>query len=235
MNQIKKNNLILSLFYLLIFGGIIWLYQNNNQIQTQINVSIHNIQVFIQSSFRGLTGQIPTAPDQQENDQQDSSITPTNARWQQNSATVYIGLDNPVLKNATNTAITNWNNTKAFTFKETTNKKDANIIVTATNDANNHAAGLTNTSMNATTGYYLHADVQLNSYYLLNPAFGYSQQRIINTAEHELGHAIGLQHTNKVSVMQPAGSYYPIQPYDIQSVKKLYSKAPQPVTSQDNN
>ena len=73
--------------------------------------------------------------------------------------------------------------------------------------------------MNSATGYYLHATVELNSYYLLNPAFGYSQERIVNTAEHELGHAIGLQHTNKISVMQPAGSYYPIQSRDIEAVK----------------
>ncbi len=78
--------------------------------------------------------------------------------------------------------------------------------------------------MNSATGYYLHATVELNSYYLLNPAFGYSQERIVNTAEHELGHAIGLQHTNKISVMQPAGSYYPIQSRDIEAVKALYSR-----------
>lgn len=41
--------------------------------------------------------------------------------------------------------------------------------------------------------------------------------------EHELGHAIRIDHTNNVSVMQPAGSYYTIQPADVQAVKKLYS------------
>ena len=53
------------------------------------------------------------------------------------------------------------------------------ISVSAVNDPNNGAAGLTNTSMNSATGYYLHATVELNSYYLLNPAFGYSQERIV--------------------------------------------------------
>lgn len=44
-------------------------------------------------------------------------------------------------------------------------------------------------------------------------------ERIVNTAEHELGHAIGLDHTNAVSVMQPAGSFYTIQPDDVQAVQ----------------
>ena len=48
--------------------------------------------------------------------------------------------------------------------------------------------------------------------------------RIINTAEHELGHAIGLNHRNDVSVMYPQGSFYTIQPIDVQNVKKLYKE-----------
>ena len=46
--------------------------------------------------------------------------------------------------------------------------------------------------------------------------------RILHTAEHELGHAIGLEHTNEVSVMQPAGSYYGIQAQDVKAVQELY-------------
>ena len=89
--------------------------------------------------------------------------------------------------------------------------------------------------MDATTGYILHADVNLNAGYLLNPTYGYSQQRIINTAEHELGHAIGLQHSDAASVMQPAGSFYSIQPRDVQAVKKLYSNRPQSQSSTPHN
>ncbi len=222
------------MFYLLFFGGIIWFYQNNSTFQEQFNIGIHNAQVFTQSWLHRITGKEVATPTMQSTDQQaDTQDTPTDARWQQNSATIYIDIKNPVLKNATETAITQWNNTAAFTFK-VVNDKNANITVSAVNDPNNGAAGLTNTSMNSATGYYLHATVELNSYYLLNPAFGYSQERIVNTAEHELGHAIGLQHTDKTSVMQPAGSYYPIQPRDIQAVKALYSSTPHPVIVEGN-
>ncbi|AZZ67611.1 hypothetical protein EFP49_06685 [Lactobacillus johnsonii] len=41
----------------------------------------------------------------------------------------------------------------------------------------------------------------------------------------ELGHAIGLQHTNTASVMYPAGSYYSIQEQDINAARDLYKSA----------
>ena len=67
-------------------------------------------------------------------------------------------------------------------------------------------------------------EVKLNRYFLLNPDFGYTHKRIVNTAEHELGHAIGLDHDDsKVSVMQSAGSYYGIQQTDIDRVHALYA------------
>ena len=134
-----------------------------------------------QSWLHRITGKEVATPTKQNADQQTGTQdTPADARWEQNSATIYINISNPVLKNATETAISQWNNTKAFTFK-IVNNKNANISVSAVNDPNNGAAGLTNTSMNSATGYYLHATVELNSYYLLNPAFGYSQERIVNT------------------------------------------------------
>ena len=64
----------------------------------------------------------------------------------------------------------------------------------------------------------------LNQAYLLSPEYNYSYQQIVNTAEHELGHVIGLSHTDEMSVMQPAGSLYSIQQLDIDNVKQLYNE-----------
>ena len=139
-------------------------------------------------------------------------------------ANVYLDLSDPTLRTASIDALNAWNNTGAFTFKMINNKQNAQIIIKAMDDGETNAAGLTNTQYNSLTGHLTKATVNLNSYYLLNRAYGYNMNRIINTAEHELGHAIGLNHRQDVSVMYPQGSFYTIQPSDIQNVKKLYKE-----------
>ncbi len=58
--------------------------------------------------------------------------------------------------------------------------------------------------------------VRLNHFYLSNPNYGYTYDRILHAAEHGIRHAIGLEHTNvKFPVMQPAGSYYGIPGSDV--------------------
>lgn len=142
--------------------------------------------------------------------------------WSHRQATIYINTNEPTLKAATVEAIKQWNRTGAFTFKLTTNPDQAKVTVAAINDPNSRAAGLAKMSVNPATGTFTTGQVELNRAYLLNPVYNYSQQRIVNTVEHELGHVIGLGHTNQVSVMQPAGSYYPIQPRDVKNVDQLY-------------
>ena len=139
-----------------------------------------------------------------------------------NTATVYIDLSDPTLKQAALDGINVWNNTGAFNFKITNDRNNAKIIIKSMNDGETNAAGLTDTQYNSLTGHLLKATVRLNSYYLLNPSYGYNNGRIVNTVEHELGHAIGLGHKDGISVMYPQGSFYTIQPSDVQDVKKLY-------------
>lgn len=157
-------------------------------------------------------------------DEETSADTKSSHRFSKPSANVYVAIQNSQLRQATIDAMNIWNNTGAFTFKMVNSKKNAQIIVKTMNKSDTNAAGLTTTSYNSVTGYLLKSTVRLNEYYLLNPEYGYDNDRIVNTAEHELGHAIGLSHNHGISVMYPQGSYYTIQPRDIEAVKKLYKE-----------
>ena len=146
----------------------------------------------------------------------------TGARWEKASATVYIDTTNETLRSAYQEAINSWNQTGAFTFQIINDKDKADIVATEMNDGNISAAGEAESKTNLLTKRFTHVTVRLNSYYLLDSRYAYSHERIVNTAAHELGHAIGLDHNEEESVMQSAGSFYSIQPTDIQAVKDLY-------------
>ncbi|WP_063329101.1 matrixin family metalloprotease [Lactobacillus delbrueckii] len=145
----------------------------------------------------------------------------TGYRWPKATAKVYIGVKQTDLYNATVNAMAAWNQTGAFTFKQTKSKKNAQIVVVA-NSKNNEATGLTTYKYLSHTNRLYSAQVALNTYYLENDYYNYTQARIVNTVEHELGHAIGLDHRTGVTVMYPTGSIYTIQPKDIKLVKKIY-------------
>lgn len=155
----------------------------------------------------------------------DTVNTADHGRWESNTATVYIETQNPTYVAAYEAAIANWNATGAFTLILTTDPSQADIIATEMNDGNTQAAGEANSTTNLLTNYYSSVTVRLNSYYLLNDEYGYDMDRIIHTAEHELGHAIGLDHDDsQASVMESAGSNHGIQQADIDAVLALYSE-----------
>lgn len=226
MKTIRRQHFILTLLYCLLFVWLLGLYQSSPAFQQELNLAVEQAQLFTYNQINRLLGKKEVTTLHPKTTSSEDEADVSDARWTQPSATIYIDLSNPTLRSATETAIKQWNQTGAFTFHLTQNKKEADVVVSAIDEHKNGAAGLTNTKMNAMTGYIIHADVQLNAGYLLSPYYGYSQERIANTAEHELGHAIGLQHNTAASVMQPVGSYYSIQPQDIENVKKLYQKRP---------
>lgn len=211
------------MLYALAFIGFGWAYQNNENVRLTANRIAYVAQADFQQLKSRVTGQKTTmtakTKAQQQTTGDDDSVS---GRWKKAMATVYVNYENQTLQQAALDAIANWNATGCFKFKQTSNKKNADIVMT-TMDKDNDAAGLTQMSVDSLTGYFVHGTVYLNTAYLLNSSYGYSMERIINTAEHELGHAMGLQHTNDVSVMQPAGSLYTIQQRDIDNVNELYS------------
>ena len=72
---------------------------------------------------------------------------------------------------------------------------------------------------------YSNATVYLNTFHVQNNYYQKNGGKLLNTAQHELGHSIGLEHNSAVaSVMEPKGGKTSIQPVDINNVKKLYSK-----------
>ncbi|WP_219122796.1 M57 family metalloprotease [Streptococcus constellatus] len=143
-------------------------------------------------------------------------------RWDKASATVYIETQDETFRSAYQEAIRAWNQTGAFTFQIVTDKNQANIVATEMNNSTVSAAGEAESKTNLLTKRFINVTVRLNRYYLLNSQYGYSYERIVNTAEHELGHAIGLEHNEEKSVMQSSGSFYSIQAVDVQTVKELY-------------
>ena len=145
------------------------------------------------------------------------------AKWAKPSANIYIDPQmDETFQAAYVRAIENWNQTGAFRFELVSDSNEADIVATEMNDGLTSVAGEAESQTNLFTGQFLSVTVRLNHYYLSNPNYGYTYDRILHTAEHELGHAIGLEHTNEVSVMQPAGSYYGIQAQDVQAVQELY-------------
>lgn len=218
---------IRNIFLLALLAFGVWTYKNNPDFQIATNDSLVTLSYRINQLLttgtatapkNGINSNTKTNTDKTEND--NSSETRV---WSKPEANVYVDIKNNLqLRSAAIDAMNAWNRTGAFTFYQTYDKSRAQIVISTVDDSDTNAAGETATTYNPSTGHLLKADVHLNRYYLQNEWYGYSNNRIVNTAEHELGHAIGLNHTNSVSVMYPKGSIYTIQPQDIQNVRKIY-------------
>jgi predicted Zn-dependent protease len=117
--------------------------------------------------------------------------------------------------------------TKAgFHFKETKKRTKTNfgLYYDPTFDTEDFdmTMGKTRTTANYKTGY-----IHSNRVYLNTAAFAFfnsSTKEQILTAEHELGHVLGLNHNlpTSVSVMNPYANDYPIEKCDIRGMRAIY-------------
>lgn len=216
-----------------------WLYNDNQQFQRQTNNGITYLKASVQELSNELNGKSSHETTNQKTAHQESTVNSQtdqiNGRWTGRSATIYIKMDNQTLQQAMTEAVNAWNNTGAFKFKIVHDRKQADLVATSANNSNDQAAGLAEMNQNTVSGYFTDGHIYLNKAYLLNPEYGYNHERIVNTAEHELGHAIGLSHNNGQSVMQPSGSFFTIQPTDVQAVKSIYSQKPTKPTQNSQN
>lgn len=205
-----------------------WFYNDNHQFQRQTDNSITYLKTALHQLDTQSNGKSKANTNVQH---QQSTIDSQNdefrGRWTNREATIFIDMNNQVFKQAMEEAVQAWNNTGAFKFRIVKSRQQADIVATTSNNQNNQAAGLTEMSVSTMSGYFTSGHIYLNKAYLLNPVYNYSHERIVNTAEHELGHAIGLSHNNAQSVMQPSGSFFSIQNTDVQAVNNLYSKKPE--------
>lgn len=116
-----------------------------------------------------------------------------------------------------------WNQTGAFSFVQTNSLKQAQIAITNGIWPNVSWAGLTEMP-NVPKGYLYGSIIRLNDYYiaLLDHQIG------LDVVEHELGHAIGLNHDDsQKSVMNSTigpDHSSSIQPIDVAHVRALYQE-----------
>ena len=199
------------------FGLLYYANNSSSQLANTISTIANNVTSYLSANSDDIANSLKDLST-------DDFTYYSGARWSSNSANVYIETTNETLIEAYEEAINAWNTTGVFTFNLVSNELSADIVATEYSDASSKAAGFAETETNALTNHITHVDVKLNTYYLTEHDYGYTHNRIVYTAEHELGHAIGLDHDdNEESVMQSSGSYYGIQNVDIEKVRSLYA------------
>lgn len=185
------------------------------------------------SSSSSSSAGTPGMASQQANQTQQSNsndATPLEGyKWPNRNVTVAITSTDPRTKQAFNDAINAWNKTGAINFQLTDHDQDADIVADdkdlSADDQDYGAAiseelGQTNTEYDPSNKILSHAESSLD----INKLANSSREYRMWVAEHELGHAIGLDHADQHanSVMIPANPRAGITSMDVNAVHEMY-------------
>ncbi|EHO54102.1 Matrixin [Lentilactobacillus kisonensis DSM 19906 = JCM 15041] len=148
-------------------------------------------------------------------------ITPHGtARFESATATIDTTNNSVRYQKIWDKAVQAWNQTGVFEFVPTTDS-DAQVTTSTNSGLGGAYTGMTYITTGS-DGYIQHTESELNPQTL--KVYRYSTSEMVNVAEHELGHSIGLLHNpNRASVMFAANRYYSIQAVDSKSVQQLYT------------
>ena len=75
----------------------------------------------------------------------------------------------------------------------------ADIVASEMNDGSTAVAGQAESQTNLLTKQFISVTVRLNHYYLSNPNYGYSYERIVHTSGARAGACHRIDHTNEIS------------------------------------
>ncbi|MDM7493630.1 matrixin family metalloprotease [Lentilactobacillus kefiri] len=145
------------------------------------------------------------------------------ARFQTNTATINVTQNSSRYQAVWTRAVQAWNRTGAFTF-QITNNSNAQVTTKMNPALGSGYSGMTYLTTDY-QNYIINAECEINNLALRNNH--YARFEWVNVAEHELGHAIGLNHNpGKASVMYASNRSYSIQRVDIEGVNQLYAGSP---------
>lgn len=135
---------------------------------------------------------------------------------------VYDGTREDALHKAVSTAIDNWNQNGTVLFY-LTDHKDADIRL-SDQKLNPRIEGITQQWVNDKTHYVAYSVCNFDYQWLLK--YSPQPENMAKVVEHEFGHAMGLDHVKKYSIMRTGSNDYGLTQNDFSRIKTLYQNKP---------